>query len=33
MIIVLWFGWVSSVLLFKITSIIGIDFFYENLKT
>ena len=33
MIIVLWFDWVSSVLIFKITSIIGIEFLYENLKT
>ena len=33
MIIVLWFDWVSSVRLFKISSIIGIHFFYENFKT
>ena len=33
MIIVLWFDLVSSVLVFKIASTIGIDFFYENFKT
>ena len=33
MIIVLWYDLVSSVLVFKIASIIGINFFYENFKT
>ena len=33
MIIVLWFDLVSSVLVFKIASIIVIHFFYENFKT
>ena len=32
MIIVLWFDWVSSVLLFNITSIIGIHFFMKTSK-